>query len=133
MQIRLLVLLVLTVLFLGVISACGSGDSAAVPNESADQVNSASSDTSDDEGNSIIVDNGREYSIDDFKAVGYKALTQFELETLPGATDAWFGFFSQKDFELRFYDSHQTALSEGVEPAEIAIGKGGVPWQKRGP
>jgi hypothetical protein len=83
--------------------------------------------------NSIIVDDGGPYSIEDFVIIGYKKVTQFDLETLPGATDAWYGFFDQKDFELRFYASHQAAIKEGIEPAEIAIGKGAVPWQKRPP
>ncbi len=86
-----------------------------------------------DAGTSVILNEDEIYSIDDFEAAGYKKVTHFELETLPGATDAWFGFFNQKDVEVRFYPSHQTALEIGVEPAEFAIGKGAAPWQKRPP
>lgn len=127
---RLSFLLILVFLLLA-FSACGSKNSET---GIASEKNDASATTlSGGSENSMIVDDGGIYSIEDFVTAGYKNVTQFDLETLPGATDAWYGFFDQKDFELRFYASHQAALEEGIEPAEIAIGKGSVPWQKRPP
>ncbi len=109
------------------LAACGSESSGAISDQSVNQS------PADETGKSIILNIDDTYSIADFEAVGYKKVTQFDLETLPGATDAWIGFFNQKDIEIRVYPSHQMALDRGVEPAEIAIGKGAVPWQKRPP
>ena len=133
MQIRHPLLLASTVLLLVAISACGSSDSSAAPEKSSDQANFAATDASKDEGNSMIVDNGNHYSVDDFVSVGYKNVTQFELDTLPEAVDAWYGFHSQKDVELRFYESHEAAINHGLESAEIAVGKGAVGYSKRPP
>ncbi|MCH8911397.1 MAG: hypothetical protein IH867_11770 [Chloroflexi bacterium] len=119
----------LVVIALAGLSACGSESSGA--GVASDQ--NAGSAPADAPGTSMIIDDGEIYTIDDFVAAGYKKVTQFDLETLPGATDAWFGFANQKDFEIRIYPTHQIALDEGVEPAEIAIGKGAVPWQKAPP
>ncbi|MDG0866337.1 DUF6810 family protein [Candidatus Lucifugimonas marina] len=83
--------------------------------------------------NSLFVANDNIYEIDDFTAVGYKAITQFELDTLPSANDAWYGFYSQKDVELRFYESHPAALEHGVELAEAAVNKGAVGYSKQPP
>jgi hypothetical protein len=111
--------------------ACGS--EAASTDEPSNSNDSSVSAESNEATASTIVDNGGVYTIDDFKTVGYKNVTQFDLETLPGANDAWYGFYSQKDYELRFYDSHQAALDHGLEPAEITVGKGAVGYSKRPP
>ncbi len=120
----------LVALTLAGFSACGSESSSGM---ASDQGDTSSSALAGEPGISLILDDGGIYSIEDFESAGYKKVTQFELETLPSATDAWYGFFNQKDFEIRIYPSHQVALVEGVEPAEFAIGKGAVPWQKRPP
>lgn len=124
-------LVVLTLVTAGALVACGS-ESTEVGAVSG-QGDSTSPALADGPRTSIIVDNGGIYAIEDFEAAGYKKVTHFDLETLPGATDAWFGFFNQKDFELWFYPSHQLALDEGVEQAEFSIAKGAVPEQKRPP
>ncbi len=121
----------LIVLALGWISACGSESPDA--GVASDQSGDLAPTLDDESGTSMVLDNGGIYTIEDFESAGYKKVTQFDLETLPGATDAWFGFANQKNLEIRFYPSHQVALDEGVEPAEIAIGKGAVPWQKQPP
>ena len=59
--------------------------------------------------------------------------TRFDPELLAGVTEAWFGFYNQKDIEIRVYASHQIALDEGVEPAELAVGKDAAAWQKKNP
>lgn len=110
--------------------ACGSDGLSGAASEQGDLAPPVDSDKA---GTSTIIDNGGIYTIEDFEAAGYKKVTQFDLETLPGATDAWYGFANQKDFEIRVYPSHQVALDERVEPPEVAIGKGAVPWQKAPP
>ena len=124
---RLLTSIYLGSVALGLSAACG----AEAPSAASDQ--SATSSDTDETDNPIILNVDEIYSIEAFEAVGYKKVTQFDLETLPGATDAWIGFFNQKDIEIRVYPSHQMALDEGVEPAEVAVGKGAVPWQKQPP
>ncbi len=122
---RLLSSIFLCAVALAVFAGCGS----EAPGAASDQ--SAASSNTDETNTSIILNTDETYSIEDFEAVGYKKVTQFDLESLPGATDAWIGFFNQRDIEIRVYPSHQMALEEGMEPAEFAIGKGAVPWQSR--
>ena len=64
------------------------------------------------------------YTMDDLVAVGFKKSKQFSTETVPAATDIWYGFFNQKDIEVRVYETHAAALEFGVDPAETAIDKG---------
>ncbi len=71
----------------------------------------------------LITNASKNYTMDDLVAAGYKKSKQFSTETLPRATDIWYGFFNQRDIEVRVYESHEDALEFGVEPAEIAIGK----------
>ena len=81
----------------------------------------------------LISANDSRYTVDDFIAVGFKSVTQFDLDTLPAAIDAWYGFHAQKDIELRFYESHADALEYGIEPAEVAVGKAAVGYSRRPP
>ncbi|NQW19287.1 MAG: hypothetical protein HQ477_00980 [Chloroflexi bacterium] len=77
----------------------------------------------DEEGIRLITNPESFYTIDDLTAVGFKKSKQFDIETVPGATDIWYGFFRQQDIEIRFYNSHTEALAQGVELAEVVIGK----------
>ena len=79
--------------------------------------------TIDEDGLRLITRPGATYTIDDLVAVGYKKNKQFEVDQVPGANDIWYGFFQQKDIEIRFYDSHAAALELGVELAEEVIAK----------
>jgi hypothetical protein len=114
-----------------ILSACGSDSSGT--DSAEDATGDTSSAASGGSGTAIIVTTDLVYSVEDFTAVGYKNVTQFQLDTLPRATDAWYGFFNQKDFELRFYQSHQDALDHGVELAEVAVGKRAVGYSKLPP
>ena len=69
----------------------------------------------------LITNASKNYTMDDLAAIGFKKSKQFSTETLPRATDIWYGFFNQRDIEVRVYESHEDALEFGVEPAEIAI------------
>ena len=94
-------------------SACGGTDA----------VDPASQGETDEEGLRLITKAESIYSIDDLTSVGYKKNKQFDVDTVPGAIDIWYGFFQQKDIEVRFYESHEAALELGVEPAEAVIAR----------
>ena len=109
-------------ILLGTLGGCNSGDdqistnsgpSSESPSELLDQI----------EGKSLITQTDRHYSVEDFLAIGWKKSKQLEVETLPESVDAWYGFYMQKDIELRFYDSHEAALTHGVPPAQETIKK----------
>jgi len=75
------------------------------------------------DGKWLINRSDRNYSVEDFLAIGWKKSKQLETEALPNSIDAWYGFYMQKDIELRFYDSHEAALAHGVPPAQETIKK----------
>ena len=62
-----------------------------------------------------------EYSYDEFVAAGWKQRQIYDLETLPSALEARYGFFNRRDVEIRRYASHADALGAGVASAEEAI------------
>lgn len=90
---------------------------------SSDDVESSDLGTTGEEGLRLTTKPDANYTIDDLTAVGYKKNKQFDVETVPGATDIWYGFFQQQDIEVRFYESHAAAIELGVEPAEMVIGR----------
>ena len=63
----------------------------------------------------------RSFTFDDYVNAGWKKSKQFPTDTVPGSTDIWYGFFDQKDIEVRFYASHADASTVGVESASAAI------------
>lgn len=75
------------------------------------------------DGKWLITRSDRDYSVEDFLAIGWKKSKQLETEALPNSIDAWYGFYMQKDIELRFYDSHEAAIEHGVPPAQETIKK----------
>ena len=75
------------------------------------------------DGKWLITQPDRLYSVEDFLAIGWKKSKQLDKETLAKSIDAWYGFYMQKDIELRFYDSHEAALAHGVPPAQETIKK----------
>ena len=106
------VLLVLAALIAAFVIGCGGEDaSAKAPDGSSAEPQDEA------EGESLITQPGRVYSVDDFLAVGWKKSKQLETETLANAIDAWYGFYNRKDIELRFYESHDAAVAFGVGPA----------------
>ena len=62
-------------------------------------------------------------SLDAIVSAGWKKSKQLSADTLPGADEVWYGFFDQKDIEIRLYASHADALALGVGPAEEAVGR----------
>jgi hypothetical protein len=63
------------------------------------------------------------FTIDDLVANGYKKSKSFDSETLGGASEAWYGFFTQRDIEVWVNASHDEALTSGVTLAESVITK----------
>ena len=37
---------------------------------------------------------------------------------------AWYGFYKQRDVEVRIYETHETAVNSGTSPADDATGRG---------
>jgi len=75
-----------------------------------------------------ITPSDRVYTIDDFAAVGLKKARQYDVAGLPGGIDAWQGYwgpdpYSRKDYELRFYASHEDAVEHGPALADEVTGE----------
>ncbi len=67
------------------------------------------------------------YTIDDLKAFGFKTSKDYDVQGLPDALEAWKGFwgldpYNRHDYELRFYPSHDLAVSSGKGHAINATG-----------
>ena len=101
----------LAVVLVTAMTACGSG--------SSDDTVASEGAVLDEEGLRLTTKVDSFYTIEDLEAVGFKKNRQFGVETVPGTTDIWYGFFQQRDIEVRFYESHQSAVELGVEPAEL--------------
>ncbi|MCH8276721.1 MAG: hypothetical protein IIA50_04170, partial [Bacteroidetes bacterium] len=98
------------------LAACGSdsdGESAAS--------SAAAAPAQDDSVGSVIVRTGDTFDVDSFVAAGFKKSKEFSTETIPEASSIWYGFYSQRDVEIRFYGSHEEALGTGAESARAAV------------
>ena len=67
------------------------------------------------------------FNPDDLKAIGFKQSRSYDVETLPGATAAIFGFWriaagDPIDYEIRFYASHADAVEHGTALADEGSG-----------
>ena len=63
------------------------------------------------------------FTADDVAAVGWKKSKELSPETLPGATSVWYGFYQQRDVEVRVYESQEKAISMGQDLADTATGR----------
>jgi len=63
------------------------------------------------------------FTADDVAAVGWKKSKELSPETLPGVTSVWYGFYQQRDVEVRVYESQGEAISLGQELADVASGR----------
>lgn len=63
----------------------------------------------------------REFAYDEFIEAGWKQHQIYEVETLPNALEARYGFYNRRDVEIRRYPSHEAAMKEGIASAEEAL------------
>ena len=73
----------------------------------------------------------RIFTEDDFLAVGLKKSKTYDVTGLTGATSAIYGFWKPDgtepvDYEIRFYPSHQEAVSSGTFFADEVTGPDGA-------
>ena len=96
-------------------AACGSGadagDAALSPGEPFQKVTPSE----------------RTYSIEDLAAAGFKKAKEYNVEGLPAALGAWYGFWRPEggnpvDYEVRIYASHEDAVDYGTALADEASG-----------
>ena len=106
-------------LTLGILIACGGQ-------------NSTSEDPSAKEGGtSSILLSDRNFTPDSFVQAGWKKSKQYDTATVPESTEIWYGFFNQKDIEIRFYETHEAAVELGIPAATSSI-EGAVKRSKGG-
>ena len=106
-------------LTLGILIACGGQ-------------NSTSEDPSAKEGGtSSILLSDRNFTPDSFVRAGWKKSKQYDTATVPESTEIWYGFFNQKDIEIRFYETHEAAIELGIPSATSSI-EGAVKRSKGG-
>ena len=119
MQITKRILLATFTLTLGILIACGGQ-------------NSTSEDPSAKEGGtSSILLSDRNFTPDSFVQAGWKNSKQYDTATVPESTEIWYGFFNQKDIEIRFYETHEAAIELGIPAATSSI-EGAVKRSKGG-
>jgi hypothetical protein len=93
-------------------------------------VEDSSSDKSNDEAAAVVLAD-QIFTTESFTAAGWKKSKQYDTATVPESTEIWYGFFSQKDIEIRFYTSHEAAIEFGVPSASESI-EGAVKRSKGG-
>ena len=79
---------------------------------------SCSGEKSDELFYEIVTPSDKIFAFQDLKNIGFKKSREYNVSDLEGATEAWYGFwgedeYSRKDYEIRFYSSHQNAVSLG--------------------
>tara|TARA_B100000029_G_scaffold101898_1_gene92306 strand:+ start:1079 stop:1576 length:498 start_codon:yes stop_codon:yes gene_type:complete len=111
-NIRFLFLLVVFAALSILLVACGSSN----------EDKSSSSDEETGDGIQITLPDGV-FTADDVAALGWKKSKELSAETLPGATSVWYGFYQQRDVEVRVYESQSDAISLGQELADTATGR----------
>ena len=79
-----------------------------------------------------ILDSEGHYDVHMFKNLGWKASKEFPKDSLPRVTNIWYGFFKQKDIELRFYSSHSDLKNYGIKEAELTVSMGKPEWHQGG-
>ena len=120
MQITKRILLATFTLTLGVLIACGCQNSTSEDPSAKEGV-----------GTSSILLSDRNFTPDAFVTAGWKKSKQYDTATVPESTEIWYGFFSQKDIEIRFYETHEAAVELGIPAATSSI-EGAVKRSKGG-
>ena len=98
-----------------------------------------------------FTDNSYVYTIDDFKNINLKIGEKYDNSDLPYSNSVYWGFWKDKDadegsarfqslngsvggmrdFEIRFYNSHEEAINYGQKYAENASGENAVLIKKK--
>ena len=112
-MLKLRLLTYFSLLLIVIASACTDTD-----NESVD---TSVEDAGDVPTSSSIFHADRTFTTDSFVAAGWKKSKEYDTATVPESTEIWYGFFNQKDIEIRFYQSHESALEHGVPLAEESL------------
>ncbi len=102
-----------------VVIGCGS-DGDGVESQAAGAAAEAAAEESVDIPSQVIRASDA-FTPDSFVAAGWKKSKEYSTETVPGAEEVWYGFFNQRDIEIRFFGSHEAALEQGVPVVERAI------------
>ena len=102
------------------LAACGSDDAVAPGGSDTGTESTAAVDDVLEKVSTIALTD-QTFTFDDYVAAGWKKSKQFPTDTVPGSEDIWYGFFNQKDIEVRFYPSHEDAVTLGAESAAGAI------------
>ena len=81
--------------------------------------------------NKNVTPSNQLFTLEDFGAIGFKVAKEYNVDGLTSATGAWFGFWrpegsDAKEFEFRFYASHEDAVLYGTSFADEATGEGAV-------
>ena len=118
MTIKKLRFMLMSVLAFSVISiiGCGSNDT--------ETLGDASYSSESEEDPVQIINLSGVFTADDVVTAGWKKSKQLSPETLPDATSVWYGFYNQRDVEVRIYETHAAALGSGMGPADDATGRG---------
>ena len=116
---RALPLILVSTLAVLLIAACGTDDAA-------DTAHASGGDESP-----LITRTDQLFTPESFTQAGWKKSKQYDTATVPGSTEIWYGFFNQKNVEIRFYKDHQDALGFGVSAAVGSI-EGAVKRSKGG-
>jgi len=112
-MLKLRLLTYFSLLLIVIASACSDTD-----NESVD---TSVEDAGDVPTSSSIFHADKTFTTDSFMAAGWKKSKEYDTATVPESTEIWYGFFNQKDIEIRFYQSHESALEHGVPLAEESL------------
>ena len=116
---KFLLILVLSLFALLTLTACGSGDTETASETDGDTVS-----TTNDGGETIPTFRIDEtFTIENFQSAGFKLSKEFDIETVPLATNVYYGFSGGRDIEIRKYASHADAISAGVESALTVLGR----------
>ena len=112
-KLRLLILLL--ILIIAIAPACMDTDT-----ESADI---SVEDAADAPTSPSIFHADKTFTTDSFVAAGWKKSKEYDTATVPESTEIWYGFFNRKDIEIRFYQSHESAMQHGVPLALESLKK----------
>ena len=110
-MLKLHLLTLVSLLVIVAASACTDTESADISIEDAADALTSSS----------IFHVDRIFTTDSFVAAGWKKSKEYDTATVPESTEIWYGFFNQKDIEIRFYQSHESALEHGVPLAQESL------------